>query len=152
MRTSALGWVAAMERIEIRSYCATDCEDVVELWRAVFPDAAPHNEPALVIEDKQAVQPDLFLVARDGESLMGTCMGGFDGHRGWVYLVAVWPKFRRRGIATRLIRELEGRLGELGCGKVNLQVRDTSPGAIQFYERLGFTVEKRTSMGKMLEG
>jgi ribosomal protein S18 acetylase RimI-like enzyme len=92
----------------------------------------------------------LFLVACQGQSVVGTCMGGFDGHRGWVHLVAVQPDSRRQGIASRLMRELEARLLDLGCPKLNLQVRDTSPEAVLFYERLGYSVEKRTSMGKIL--
>ena len=77
-------------------------------------------------------------------------MGGFDGHRGWVYFVAVRPEFRRQGIASRLMRELETRLLELGCPKLNLQVRESTPEAVLFYEHLGYSIEKRTSMSKLL--
>jgi ribosomal protein S18 acetylase RimI-like enzyme len=136
--------------IEIRTYTASDQDNVVDLWRIVFPDALPHNDPVLDIHRKLAVQPELFLVALQGEDLIGTCMGGFDGHRGWVYLVAVQPEFRRQGIASELMRELEARLLDLGCLKLNLQVRDTTPEAVLFYEHLGYSVEKRTSMGKIL--
>jgi ribosomal protein S18 acetylase RimI-like enzyme len=142
--------VSLLGSIEIRTYTASDQDNVVDLWRIVFPDALPHNDPVLDIHRKLAVQPELFLVALQAEDLIGTCMGGFDGHRGWVYLVAVQPEFRRQGIASELMRELEARLLDLGCPKLNLQVRGTTPEAVLFYEHLGYSVEKRTSMGKLL--
>ncbi len=142
--------MSVLGSIEIRTYTASDHDNVVDCWRIVFPEAPPHNCPALDIHRKLAVQPDLFLVALQGENLVGTCMGGFDGHRGWVYFVAVQPEFRRQGIATHLMRELEARLLDLGCPKLNLQVRDSTPEAVLFYERLGYSIEKRTSMGKLL--
>jgi ribosomal protein S18 acetylase RimI-like enzyme len=77
-------------------------------------------------------------------------MGGYDGHRGWIYSVAVLPQYQRRGIGTALIRHLESTLTALGCLKVNLQVRSTNAAVIAFYKRLGYTVEERVSMGKRL--
>ncbi len=142
--------MAVLGQFAVRTYTASDLDKVADLWRVVFPDTPPHNDPVLDIQRKEAVQPELFLVACQGQSVVGTCMGGFDGHRGWVHLVAVQPDSRRQGIASRLMRELEARLLDLGCPKLNLQVRDTSPEAVLFYERLGYSVEKRTSMGKIL--
>jgi ribosomal protein S18 acetylase RimI-like enzyme len=143
--------VSILGPIEIRTFTASDQDNIVDLWRIVFPEAPPHNDPTLDIHRKLAIQPDLFLVALQGEDLVGTCMGGFDGHRGWVYLVAAKPEFRRQGIASNLMRELEARLLDLGCPKLNLQVRDTTPEAVLFYENLGYSIEKRTSMGKLLD-
>ena len=77
-------------------------------------------------------------------------MGGYDGHRGWVYSVAVHPKHRRRGIGGAFIRQLEAALAERGCLKVNLQVRATNAEVVAFYEKLGYVVEERISMGKRL--
>ncbi len=107
---------------EIRTYTASDQDCVIDLWRSIFPDAPAHNDPVLDIHRKLTVQPGLFLVALRGKDLVGTCMGGFDGHRGWAHYVAVQPEFRRQGIASHLMRELETRLLKLGCPKLNLQV------------------------------
>ena len=136
--------------MEIRAYQARDHDGVVALWRAVFPDAPPRNDPILDIRRKLAVQPELFLVALRRDALVGTCMAGFDGHRGWVHLVAVAPNARRRGIGSALMRKAEALLAELGCPKLNLQVRASAPEAVPFYEKLGFQIEERISMGKIL--
>ena len=135
---------------EIRAYRESDHDEVVALWEEVFPDAPPRNDPARDIARKLAVQPELFLVAVDGSRVMGTAMAGFDGHRGWVHLVAVAPRARDQGIGSALVRRAELELGRLGCPKLNLQVRASTPELVRFYESLGFRVEERISLGKVL--
>ena len=137
-------------RVQVRSYQDPDHDAIVALWRTVFPNAPPRNDPVRDIARKLAVQPELFLVALDGERLAGTVMAGFDGHRGWVHLVAVDPALRRRGVGSALMSEAEVRLAALGCPKLNLQVRGDNAGVVPFYESLGYRVEERISMGKVL--
>ena len=136
--------------MEVRGYRPSDHDTVVALWREVFPDAPARNDPVRDIQRKSHVQPELFLVAEVGGRVAGTCMAGFDGHRGWVHLVAVSPHLRRRGLGAALLRRAEALLAEQGCPKLNLQVRASTPEAVGFYERLGFQVEERISMGKVL--
>jgi ribosomal protein S18 acetylase RimI-like enzyme len=125
---------------------------VIALWAGVFDDGyeAPHNDPAVSIGLKAAYDPELFLVAVDGSRLVGTVMGGYDGHRGWIYSLAVDENERHRGIGTELMSEVERRLKDRGCLKVNLQVMPDNKGVLQFYQELGFSVEERLSMGKRL--
>jgi ribosomal protein S18 acetylase RimI-like enzyme len=136
--------------MEVRPYRDADLDDVVALWRRVFPDAPPHNDPIRDVARKLGCQPELFFVACVGGRVVGTTVAGFDGHRGWVHLVAVAPAQRRRGVGSALMRRAEGALVALGCPKLNLQVRATTPEVVGFYERLGFRVEERISMGKLL--
>jgi ribosomal protein S18 acetylase RimI-like enzyme len=136
--------------MHIRPYQNSDEQAVIALWNEALPDAAPHNEPARAIRAKLAVDRDLFLVAEVEGAVVGTVMGGYDGHRGWVYSVAVEARHRRRGIGAALLRRLEAALCERGCLKVNLQVRASNAGVIAFYEKLGYGVEERVSMGKRL--
>jgi ribosomal protein S18 acetylase RimI-like enzyme len=136
--------------MDVRPYRAADEDAVIALWRTVFPDDPPHNDPATVIRHKLAVQRELFLVAVEGGRVVGTTMAGYDGHRGWIYTVAVHPGQRRRGIGAALVRRAETELRALGCPKVNLQVRATNAAVVAFYESLGFQVEERVSMGKRL--
>ena len=93
----------------IRPYRETDEESVVELWSEVFPNPAPRNAPRLVIAQKLQRQPDLFFVAVRQGSVVGTAMGGYDGHRGWLYTVAVRPGLQRRGIGRALYSAWKGR-------------------------------------------
>jgi hypothetical protein len=134
----------------IRPYEDADEPAVIALWNEDRSDTAPHNDPATVIRNKLSVERDLFLVAVVDGAVVGTVMGGYDGHRGWVYAVVVEPSFRRRGLGSALIRRLEALLADRGCMKVNLQVRATNAAVVAFYEQLGYAVEERVSMGKRL--
>ena len=136
--------------IRIQSYKAECFAGVDALWRDVFPEDPPWNRAPVAIPAKLAVHPQLFLLAMQGEQVVGTVMGGYDGHRGWAYALAVDRDYRHRGIATRLMTELESRLLALGCGKLNLQVRADNAQVVALYQRLGYAVEDRISLGKRL--
>ncbi len=136
--------------MSIRAYHSEDEPAVVGLWREVFSYPAPHNDPGFAVHLKCRTQPELFFVAVDGGKVIGTVMGGFDGHRGWIYLLAVAPESRRRGVGTALVRHVEAALRELGCPKINLQVLADNADVVEFYRKLGFKVEERISMGKVL--
>lgn len=136
--------------IDIRPFEDADEDAVAALWREVFPDDPPWNAPSLMMANKRAVQRDLFLVAIENGAVAGTAMGGYDGHRGWVYAVAVRPDLRRRGLGARLMARLESALKRLNCPKINLQVRAGNETVVAFYKRLGYSVEERVSLGKLL--
>ena len=133
---------------EIRSYRPDDEPDVIQLWKKVFPNTPSHNNPQRDIKTKLMVQSDLFLVAEINQELAGTAMAGFDGHRGWVYYLAVDPAYRRKGIGTALMNKAERLLSQIGCSKLNLQIRANNSEGRAFYEKLGYGVEDRISMGK----
>ena len=138
---------------EIRQYDdLKDRSQVIELWRAVFGYEAAHNDPSLSIAKKLANKDDLFFVATDGLSVIGTVMAGYDGHRGWLYAVAVHPERRMSGLGDGLVQAAEDALNALGCMKVNLQLLASNEATADFYKSLGYTVEPRVSMGKVLHG
>ncbi|WP_413700733.1 GNAT family acetyltransferase [Psychromonas sp. KJ10-10] len=136
--------------IIIRKYKPHDKDSLIKLWQTSFPDPAPHNEPTLVLAEKLKVD-NLIFIAEKSEQIIGSCMAGYDGHRGWLYSVAVSPKLRRTGIGSKLIKHAIKQLNQKGCAKVNLQILQTNPQVIQFYQSLGFSVEERISMGKFTD-
>jgi uncharacterized protein (DUF1697 family)/ribosomal protein S18 acetylase RimI-like enzyme len=138
--------------VEVRLYRSGDRDALEALWGLVFADDPPHNAPSSMIDRKLQEQPELLAVASADGALVGAAMGGYDGVRGWLYHLAVAPGMRRRGIATRLVRWLEGELAQRGCVKVNLQVRSANAEVIGFYRSLGYEVEDRVSMGRALGG
>lgn len=134
----------------IRPFAANDTCDVATLWREVFPNDPHWNVPEEDIARKLGFQPAGFLVALHEERVVGTAMGGFDGHRGWVYLVAVTAHQRRRGIGAALMAGVERILLDLGCTKINLQIRPGNEALTEFYRKLNFQIEERVNMGKRL--
>ena len=122
---------------------------VKALWEDVFPDDPPRDYAGISIAAKAKEHPELFLLALEGEHVVGSVMAGYDGHRGWLYRVAVAKTHRHQGVGAALIREAEQRLWALGCVKINLQVRGTNQAVKAFYQNLGYVVEDRISMGKL---
>jgi ribosomal protein S18 acetylase RimI-like enzyme len=136
--------------LAIRPFQDADEPQVTALWECCFPDNPPRNAPGAMIAQKRSVQPELFLVGLVDERVVATAMGGYDGHRGWVYAVATDPAHRRRGHARSLLQALERALARMGCPKLNLQVRPSNHAVVEFYRALGYAVEERISMGKEL--
>jgi ribosomal protein S18 acetylase RimI-like enzyme len=139
-----------MAEFNVAPYSSEHFEGVKALWQQAFPDDPPWNAAEVAIPAKLAVQPELFLVALDGDLVVGSIIAGYDGHRGWLYAVAVLNCRCRQGVGTALVRAAEAGLRSMGCGKINLQVRSTNANAVAFYRRLGYLIEERTSMGKRL--
>lgn len=126
-------------------------DQVAALWRDVFGYNTAHNSPELVIDRKCAVYDGLFFVAVRNRVVVGTVMAGYDGHRGWMYSLAVHPAHRLQGIGSALLAFAERRLSALGCVKINLQVLEGNETVQRFYQANGYAVEKRVSMGKRLD-
>ena len=137
-------------KVVLRNYGDSDRREVAVLWERVFPGGPPRNAPCRVIDEKTRVKDGLFFVALSAGRVVGTVMAGYDGHRGWVYRLAVSPEHRGAGIATHLMRRAEGALAARGCTKVNLQVRAGNEEAVGLYRSLGYEVEERISLGKAL--
>lgn len=125
---------------------------VMDIWRASFGYDTAHNEPGLVIDKKIVMDDGLFFVAMAGETVVGTVMAGYDGHRGWLYSVSVKPSHRKLDIGSQLVCHAENALVARGCVKINLQMVASNAGVAAFYEALGYRIEPRVSMGKLISG
>jgi ribosomal protein S18 acetylase RimI-like enzyme len=137
-------------RLVIRRFREKDKHEVTDLWLKVFPDDPPWSEPGAVIRRKLAIQSDLFWVGSYQGKIVATVLAGYDGHRGWIYHLAVAPGHRRKGFARKIMVAAETRLKALGCPKINLQVRDSNEAVVRFYQGIGYATEERISMGKRL--
>jgi ribosomal protein S18 acetylase RimI-like enzyme len=142
---------ATMEdKLLIRPYRNQDEREVIDLW--INCDLViPANNPNRDIQRKFCVNPELFLVGILNQTIVATCMAGYEGHRGWINYLAVSPQYRRQGIATQIMNAAEKRLKAAGCPKINLQVRSTNTAVIKFYECIGYSNDNVISLGKQLE-
>ena len=147
--------------MQIRPFAPADTESVVALWHECGL-TRPWNDPYRDIERKLAVQPELFLVGTelvepaDGgsgspeEVLVATAMAGHEGHRGWLYYVAVAPEHRGGGRARQIVAEAERLLTEAGCPKVQLMVRSGNDTAEATWSSLGYEQSDVVVHGKRL--
>jgi len=140
----------------IRMFQPADEPAAVALWGACGL-LRPWNDPHKDIARKLAEQPELFLVAvlpgaqpGEAEQLLGTVMAGYDGHRGWVYYLAVDPAWQRHSLGSLLMQRVEAELLARGCPKINLMVRAENTAVLDFYARLGFSADASVSLGKRL--
>ncbi|MDT0234303.1 GNAT family acetyltransferase [Curtobacterium sp. BRB10] len=137
----------------IRPFRTEDTDAVVALWESCDL-VRPWNDPRRDIARKLTVQPELFLVAEpdgsDTADVVAAGMAGFDGHRGWVNYLAVRPDLQGSGLGRTLMAEFERLLTDLGCPKLNLQVRTGNEQVLGFYAALGYTDDRTVSLGKRL--
>ncbi len=137
--------------IQIIEFNNSDHRDqVINLWQSVFGYEAAHNSPAVAIDKKIRNKDGLFFVAKKNKHVIGTVMAGYDGHRGWIYSIAIHPDHRKQKIGSELLSFTQNKLEELGCLKINLQILEDNEAVQGFYLSNGYSVEKRVSMGKKL--
>ena len=135
--------------MEIRVFRQQDFEEVITLWERCEL-LRPWNDPEMDIERKVNHDVSLFLVAEVNGEVVGTVMGGYDGHRGSVYYLAVAPGRQRLAIGRSLMERVDQRLLAMGCPKINVLVRTTNVQVIAFYEKLGYARDDAFSLGKRL--
>ncbi|NQY93305.1 MAG: GNAT family acetyltransferase [Campylobacteraceae bacterium] len=133
----------------IKKYNNTHRAGLISLWENAFPNNPEHDEPNLMLDLKLKID-DLIFVALEDEKIIGSCMAGYDGHRGYLYSVAVSSEIRKGGVGRKLVSYTIDELKKLGCTKVNLHIRPTNTEVAQFYRSLGFEVEERICMSKLI--
>ena len=135
--------------MEIVEYKPEYVKDVIALWEKCGL-TRPWNNPALDIERKMKERPELFLVGLIDGKVVASAMGGYEGHRGWVYYLGVDPDCQRRGLGRQMMEAIEKRLLETGCPKINIQVRGDNQTGLNFFRKIGYNTEDRVSFGKRL--
>jgi ribosomal protein S18 acetylase RimI-like enzyme len=141
--------MSAENGMRVRPYQPPDRAAVIRLWHDCGL-VRPWNDPEADIDLKMEAQPDLFLVGEMDGRVVASTMAGYDGHRGWLYSVAVSPSCRKRGFGRQIVMAAVEKLRALGCRKVNLQVRASNLEVVAFYERIGFRSDDVIGLGMRL--
>ena len=123
--------------VEIGELREGEIEAAVALWREAGL-LRPWNDPRADIRLALAGPASTVLAGRIDGRLVATAMVGWDGHRGWIYYLAVADDFRRRGIGARMVKAAEDWLAARGAPKLNLLVRAENAAVLGFYESLGY--------------
>ena len=133
----------------IRPFENDDRQAVIKLWRRCGLVVA-WNDPQADIDRKLRVDPEMFVVGIAGSRLVATAMGGYDGHRGSLYYLAVDLEQQGRGYGRKIVDFLADLLEQRGCPKLNIMVRSSNTRMIDFYHRLGFKTDEVVCLGKRL--
>jgi ribosomal protein S18 acetylase RimI-like enzyme len=124
--------------------------DAVTLWREAGL-TRPWNDPDADLRRALSGPSSTVLAACDDGLLLGTAMVGHDGHRGWVYYLAVRSEEQRSGLGRKLMRACEDWVRAAGVPKIQLMVRQSNPGVITFYETLGYEQGEVVVLGRFLD-
>jgi ribosomal protein S18 acetylase RimI-like enzyme len=135
--------------MNIRELDESDLTAAVDLWHAVDL-VREWNDPAADFRGALKGTTSAVLGAESDGVLVGTAMVGFDGHRGWLYYVAVSPSMQRQGVGSDLTRASEEWLAVRGARKVQLMVRRGNDDPRLFYGELGYAPSDVTVFAKWL--
>ena len=122
----------------IRIYRERDREQVLALWQECDL-IHPKNDPQKDLDRKKGFGEELFLVIEEREKIIGTVMGGYDGHRGIINYLGVHPNFRGQGLGKMLLQAVEQKLIDLGCPQVNLLVWSNNSEVLKFYKKTQYS-------------
>ena len=111
--------------------------EAIALWHEAGL-VVPWSEPRSELDRALAGPASTVLAATEAGALVGTAMIGHDGHRGWVYYLAVAASARGRGIGRALMEACERWLVERDIRKLNLMVRTSNEAVLGFYDALGY--------------
>jgi ribosomal protein S18 acetylase RimI-like enzyme len=139
-----------LHRAVIEAAEAADRDGVVGLWHACGL-TRPWNDPVADFDRAVANGGAAVLLGRAGGHILGSVMVGFDGHRGWIYYLAVARGHRRQGLGKALMAAAEDWLRARGCPKIQLMVREDNRDALGFYAALGMERQPVVTLGRFLE-
>lgn len=138
-----------MDEMIIRQYSPGGKEAVINLWHTCDL-TKPWNNPEQDINRKLKDSPELFLVGTINGIIVASVMAGYDGHRGWIYYLAVDPDRRKQGLGRQIMAVVEEKLLDIGCPKIDLMVRKNNLDIIKFYKKIGFSHDEVITMSKRL--
>lgn len=135
--------------IEAGELRADEADAAVALWQACGL-TRPWNDPRADIALALASPGSTIIAGRVDGALVATVMVGCDGHRGWVYYLAVDPELRHAGHGAAMMRAAEGWLKARGAPRLNLMVRAENAAAVGFFEAIGYAASDVMVMQKVL--
>lgn len=137
--------------LAIRPVSTEDIDDIVALWRKCGLTVS-YNDPEADIARARASPGSEILVGEADGRIAATVLVGSEGHRGWMYYVAIDPDIQGGGHGRTMVKAAEDWLAGHGICKVMLLVRPTNTRVKAFYEKLGYAEEERSLLTRWLRG
>jgi ribosomal protein S18 acetylase RimI-like enzyme len=141
-----------MEDLSIRTGTDADADAVLALWREAEGPPSP-TDSSKGLSQLLRSSPDALLLAEAEDAVVGSLIAAWDGWRGSFYRLAVDPAWRRRGIATALVRAGEELLRDLGAARLTAIAVGTDAQANDFWRSAGYERQAdRNRFVRMVEG
>jgi hypothetical protein len=142
---------ATGQALDIRAIEDGDVAEVAALWQRCGLTRA-WTDPAADIALARKEANATVLLGRHQGALAASVLVGHDGHRGWVYYVAVDPDHRFKGFGRMIMAAAEAWLRARGIEKLQLMVRGNNARVHAFYRSLGYYDQERVVFAKWLDG
>jgi ribosomal protein S18 acetylase RimI-like enzyme len=127
---------SGVEKIRIRKISWMDWRKLTGLFREIFPELTTvqvshyirHHEDTIAVAEARAGLVGFYhFIPRTGDGAA------------WLNYLGVIPACYRRGVATQLLRDYEGRAAQMGFQRAEFDVLQQNQKAIRFYEKHGYT-------------
>jgi len=127
--------------VEIRRLEPREVEDLLRLWReAGLPHKPRGRDSPEMLRKQMRENPEGFIGAYDGDKLVGAVIATYDGRKGWINRLAVHPAYRRRGVATALVRAAEDVLIKKGALVISALILEDNTPSLNLFKKLGYQV------------
>lgn len=126
--------------ILIRQAKISDFDQVYSLWQKAGISILDKERELHDFQTVLKMNPSSCFVLTADKTVIGVVLGTFNGRRGWIYHLAVDPKYQHKGYGSQLLKRVEKELKNMGAHKINLGVFHTNFKMIPFYEKNGYAV------------
>jgi len=128
-----------MKDLIFRDLRIEDYDALIELWKAAGLSYRPKGRDSREHVAKEIEQPmAIFIVAEVKGKMVGSLLGTTDGRKGWINRLAVLPQYRRRGLAKRLVQEIEARFSSKGLEIYSCIIQEDNQVSKELFESLGY--------------
>jgi ribosomal protein S18 acetylase RimI-like enzyme len=129
----------AVRIARIRRFRISDYDNLIALWKeAGLPHRPIGRDSCENIKREIKFGKGIFIVAEADGKLVGSCLGTHDGRKGWLNRVAVALGYRRKGVARRMVLEVEKRFSRLGLDITACLIEDWNRASMKVFEKLGY--------------
>ena len=124
--------------IKTREFRISDYEAAIALWTKVEGIEIAEGDAREDVERFLTQNPNLSRAVEEDGNVIGVALCGEDGRRGYIYHLAVEPRYHQQGLARRLVAECLDGLRARGLQRALILVASDNPGAQAFWQRCGW--------------
>ena len=101
-----------------------DADGLLSMWQEAAENAGRPADTRQAVTALLGRDPEALILAEQDGELIGSIIAGWDGWRYHLYRLAVRPDWRRKGVASALLRAAEERFERLGASRADAMVLD----------------------------
>ncbi len=134
----------AMNQIETRTLTFKDYDAIINLWKQAGLQFKPKGRDSRQsMKQQMKAFPEFFIGAYYQEKLIGVVIGSYDGRmKGWINRLAVYPAYRRKGVAQHLTKAIEKALRKHGTTIFCALIESPNRESLRLFQKMGYTAHK----------